>query len=96
MVVERRFLTSAGNMSGSSKTDWDRIGAVSDAAIDTSDIPPLSKSFFDRATLRTPRRLVAVTVHVDPDTLAWFQAQGSGCEPRMNAALRICAEAHKQ
>lgn len=83
-------------MSESSKTDWDRISAMGDEGIDTSDIPALSRSFFDKATLRTPRQPVAVTVHVDPDILAWFQAQGQECEPRMNAALRIYAEAHQQ
>jgi uncharacterized protein (DUF4415 family) len=83
-------------MSESSKTDWDRIGAMGDEGIDTSDVPALSKSFFDKATLRAPGQPVAVTVHVAPDILAWFQAQGQECEPRMNAALRIYAEAHKQ
>jgi uncharacterized protein (DUF4415 family) len=67
-----------------------------DEGIGTSDIPPLSKSFFDRATLRTPQHSVAVTVHVDSDILAWFQAQGQQCDPRMNAALRIYAEAHSK
>jgi uncharacterized protein (DUF4415 family) len=83
-------------MNESSKTDWDRIGAVGDEAIDTSDIPPLSKGFFEKATLRSPRQTVAVTMHVDPDVLAWFQAQGQGYEQRINAALRIYADAHRQ
>ena len=39
---------------------------------------------------------VSVTVHVDSDILAWFQAQGQQYEQRMNTALRIYAEAHKQ
>jgi uncharacterized protein (DUF4415 family) len=69
---------------------------MADEAIDTSDIPSLSKPFFDKAILRTPRQPVVVTVHIDLDTLAWFQAQGQECEPRMNAALRIYAEAHQQ
>jgi uncharacterized protein (DUF4415 family) len=51
--------------------------------------------FFEKATLRTPRQPVAVTVHVDPDVLAWFQAQGREYEQRVNAALRIYAEAHE-
>jgi uncharacterized protein (DUF4415 family) len=84
------------NMSESSKSDWDRIGAMGDEGIDTSDIPALSKAFFEKATLRVPRPPVAVTVHVDPDVLAWFQAQGQASEQRMNAALRIYAEAHRQ
>ena len=83
-------------MNESSKTDWGRIGAMNDAAIEASDIPPLSKAFFEKATLRKPRQPVAVTVHVDPDILAWFQSQGQQCEDRMNAALRIYAEAHEQ
>ncbi|MCD4726879.1 MAG: BrnA antitoxin family protein [Pirellulales bacterium] len=68
---------------------------MSDEAIDTSEIPPLSKAFFEKATLRTPQHSVAVTVHVDPDVLAWFQAQGQDYEQRVNAALRIYAEAHQ-
>jgi uncharacterized protein (DUF4415 family) len=83
------------NMKNSSKTDWDRIGAMTDETIDTSDIPPLGKSFFDRATLRVPHQPITVTLHVDSDVLAWFQKQGGQCEPLMNAALRIYAEAHQ-
>ncbi len=67
-------------MNKSSKTDWDRIGAMTDEMIDTSDIPPLSESFFDKATLRMPRQPVAVTMHVDPDVLAWFQKHGNQYE----------------
>jgi uncharacterized protein (DUF4415 family) len=83
-------------MSKLSKTDWDRIAAMSDEEIDTTDVPELSKSFFDRADLRLPRDSVAVTVNVDSDVLAWFQSQGEQCENRMNAALRIYAQAHKE
>lgn len=82
-------------MNRPSKTDWDRIGAMGDESIDTTDIPPLSKSFFEKATLRVPRKPVAVTLHVDPDVLAWFRAQGQEYEQRVNAALRIYAEAHR-
>jgi uncharacterized protein (DUF4415 family) len=83
-------------MNESSKTDWGRIGALGDEGIDTSDIPALSKTFFDQAAVRDPAHPVAVTVHVDSDILAWFQAQGQQYEQRMNAALRIYAEAHRQ
>ncbi len=86
---------NARNMNESSKTDWDRIGVMSDEMIDTSDIPPLSNTFFEKAMLRTPRQSVAVTVHIDPNVLAWFQAQGQEYEQRLNAALRIYAEAHQ-
>jgi uncharacterized protein (DUF4415 family) len=84
------------NMKNTSKTDWDRIGAMTDEMIDTSDIPPLSKSFFDKASLRVPKQPVSVTMHVDSDVLAWFQKHGDQYEQLMNAALRIYAEAHQE
>ena len=34
-------------------------------------------------------------LHVDPEILVWFQAQGDHWEQRLNAALRIYMEAHK-
>ncbi len=41
-----------------------------------------------------PKKQVPETVHIDQDLVAWFQAQGE-YEKRINAALRIYAEAHK-
>jgi uncharacterized protein (DUF4415 family) len=83
------------NMNNTSKTNWEQIDALPDDRIDTSDIPPLSESFFARATLRKLRPPIAVTIHLDPDVLAWFKAQGGEYEQRINAALRIYAEVHK-
>lgn len=66
-----------------------------DDDIDTSDIPPLTEEFFARARIRTPRQSATVTMHIDPEVLAWFEAQGDDYEQRINAALRIYAEAHQ-
>lgn len=86
---------NADAMNNTSRTDWARIDAMSDEDIDTSDIPPLSEEFFTKAQLRMPKSSMKVTVLVDPDTLAWFQAQGESAEQQMSVALRIYAEAHK-
>jgi len=86
---------SAFDMNKPSETDWERVDALTDDQIDTSDIPPLSESFFARATWRLPRQPIVVTLHVDPDIWAWFRAQGREYERRVNAALRIYAEAHQ-
>ena len=80
-------------MNKPSATDWERIDAMTDDEIDTSDIPPLTDAFFKRAKIRMPKR--ALTLQVDSDVLDWFQAQGDDYERRINAALRIYAEAHK-
>ncbi|OCR01513.1 hypothetical protein BCD67_18640 [Oscillatoriales cyanobacterium USR001] len=82
-------------MNNTSKTDWSKIDAMTDKDIDTSDIPPLSDDFFVKAQLRDCASLATVVIHVDPETLAWFQLQGEVAERQMAAALRIYAEAHK-
>lgn len=38
-----------------SQTDWKRVDALTDAEIDTSDIPPLDDAFFANAELRQPK-----------------------------------------
>lgn len=87
---------NASNLKKPSETDWTRIDAMEDEDIDTSDIPPLDDTFFANAKLRLPGNRVSVTVDVDADVLEWFKAQGEEFQNRINAALRIYAEAHKE
>lgn len=84
------------NMNNSSETNWDMIDALTDETIDRSEVSPLDDSFFNRATWRMPPERVAVTVELDSELLAWFQALGNDYEQRMVAALRIYAEAHQK
>jgi uncharacterized protein (DUF4415 family) len=63
-------------MKPTSQTDWNRVDALTDEAIDTSDIPPLDDQFFRRAQIRIPNATVPVTIHMEADVLAWFRAQG--------------------
>ena len=77
-----------------SKTDWVKVDALTDAEIDTSE-GLLDEDFFRRAELRLPEKHRAVvTLNIDIETLAWFQAQ-EDYETRVNAALKLYAEAHK-
>lgn len=69
---------------------------MTDEAIDTSDIPPLADSFFATAKLRLPKGKVPVLLSVDAEVMGWFKAQGEEYQSRMNAALRLYVEAHKQ
>lgn len=39
---------------------------------------------------------VTVPINLEPDILEWFQAQGDKCQQRINAALRLYVEAHKE
>lgn len=69
---------------------------MTDEEIDTSDVPPLDETFFAGARLRTPGKKVSVTLDVDADVLEWFKAQGEDFRSRINSALKIYAEAHKE
>jgi len=78
-----------------SKTNMARIDAMKEDEIDTSDIPPLTKNFFKKATLRMPTHKATITMRVDADVLNWFKRQGKGYQSRMNAVLKMFVEAHK-
>ncbi|MBX3288950.1 MAG: BrnA antitoxin family protein [Acidobacteria bacterium] len=78
-----------------SKTDWKRIDAMSDDDIDTSDIPELDDAWFADAELRIPEHTKTVLINIDEDVLKWFEEQGPGYQFKMNAALKIYADAHR-
>ncbi len=69
---------------------------MSDEEIDTSDIPPLDEEFFAAAEWRMPKNKTPVTLSVDSEVLEWFEEQGAEFQHRVNAALRIYAEAHRE
>jgi uncharacterized protein (DUF4415 family) len=74
-------------MPNSSNTDWARLKTQTDAQIDTSDIPELTRDFFLKADLRMPLKK-AVTLRLDADVLEWFKGQGTGYQTRINLLLR--------
>ena len=87
---------SAQDLKKPSETKWAKVSEMTDEEINTSDIPPLDDAFFANARLRVPGKKVSVTLDVDAEVLAWFKAQGEDFRNRINAALKIYAEAHKE
>jgi uncharacterized protein (DUF4415 family) len=75
--------------------EWRRNDASEDDDMDYLGVPPLTPSFFENDRARQPQPKVTVSIQVDPDVLTWYRAQGIGWERRMQAALRIYAEANK-
>lgn len=84
-------------MNNTSRTNWEIIDALTDAEIDTSDVPELDDAFFANATWQMPDSpaRVVVSVPVDSDVLRWFETQGSDMQTRMRAALRLYVDAHQ-
>ena len=83
------------------KTKWARIDALSDAKVEAAaradpDAAPTDVAFWKTARLVMPEGKVPVTFRMDREVLAWFKAQGSRYQTRMNAVLRAYVEARKR
>ncbi len=65
---------------------------IPESAIDTSDIPELDTSFWEKAKLVEPLTKQAISLRVDSDVLDWFKSQGKGYQSLMNAVLRSYVE----
>jgi uncharacterized protein (DUF4415 family) len=86
---------NGNNIAKPSEMNLARFDAMTDEMIDTSEIPPLSDEFFEKATWQMPEKPVKVIIEIEPEILAWFTAQGEDYQQRLTAALRLYAEAHK-
>lgn len=70
------------------RTNWQSLDSMPDEDIDYSDIPPLTDEFFEKATLQIPAVQAKNIIQLDPDVVAWFQAQDSEYKTLINAVLR--------
>jgi uncharacterized protein (DUF4415 family) len=68
----------------------ERLAALPDEEIDTSDIPIATEKFWKNAVRNPFYRPVKkqLTVRVDADILAWLRSNGRGYQTKLNAILR--------
>ena len=84
--------------SRTSRTDWKRVKALKDRDIvRTPEHPELDIEHVARVIVRKGLKPVAskrsISLRVDADVLAWFQAQGPGYQTRINAVLKAFRDA---
>jgi uncharacterized protein (DUF4415 family) len=79
-----------------SRTDWQRLAALPEDRIDTSEIRELDEEFFRAAKLRRPKGKQLIPLRIDTDILDWFKQQGKGYQTRINAILRAYVRAHRR
>jgi uncharacterized protein (DUF4415 family) len=82
---------------GEDQTDWARVKAMTEEELEAS-IDHDEEGEFDWSTVQVgiPGPKQQLTVRFDRDVIAWFKAQGTGYQTRMNAVLRSYVEAHKR
>jgi len=75
------------------KTDFEKLAAMTDDEIDCSDIPELSEEFLSTAKwiTETPEK-EQITIRIDKPVLDFYKKTGRGYQTRMNAVLRAYAE----
>lgn len=81
-----------------SKTDWKRVTSMKDRDVKlTLEHPELDIKHIARLIVRKGLKPVAakksVSLRVDAEVLAWFQAQGPGYQTRINAVLKAFKDA---
>ncbi len=76
----------------SSGTDLQRIDAMCEADIDTSEIPEMGEDFFKKAAIWKRERKISITLRVDKEVVEWFKSQGKGYQSLMNAVLKAYAK----
>ena len=64
-----------------------KLARLSDAEIDTSDIPEINWDKAVRGKFYRPIKQ-QITLRLDADMVAWFRGQGRKYQTRMNSALR--------
>ena len=84
--------------SRTSKTDWKHVRAMKDRDIKlTPEHPELDIKHIARVIVRKGLKPVAakksISLRVDAEVLAWFQAQGPGYQTRMNVVLKAFKDA---
>ena len=72
-----------------------RLDVLINERIDSSGVPALDKSFFDRIPTTFPPPKKQLTIRLDEDVLEWLKGQGRGCQTRINAILRAYYDAHQ-
>ncbi|CUW38683.1 conserved protein of unknown function(Protein of unknown function DUF4415,41-96) [Magnetospirillum sp. XM-1] len=99
-MSEERIIRRSLTERRKSKTDWARVKALPDSAIDAAiaadpdAAPVLDEEWFRTAELVMPQPKAPISIRVDREVLDWFKSQGPGYQSRMNAVLAAYVKAH--
>lgn len=79
---------SDNDLKRTSRTDWAALEAMTDEEIDYSEIPPLTESFFENATLRIPANQVQSLIKLEPEMMEWYRSQQADYKALIRSVLR--------
>ena len=71
-----------------SKTNWEKIDAMTDDDIDYSDSPEMTEEFFKIAFIRKPMHKKPVSLRLDEDIVDFFKKTNKQYQTKINDVLR--------
>jgi len=77
-----------------SKRQLDKLRAVKDEDIDTSDIPELDEKWFKNAIIIRSNTKKSTTLRIDTPVLSFYKQQGKGYQTFINEVLKEYAKQH--
>ena len=84
---------------GGDKSDLKAAKAMSQGEVERladDEDGPLPEGWESTVKIGIPARKQAIHMRLDADVLAWFRADGSGYQTRINAVLRAFVQARQQ
>lgn len=82
-------------MKKSSKTNWERLNAMTDEDIDYTDSPEATDEMFALMTKRDPEK-IKVNLSLNVEIVDFFKAQGNKYQTRINDVLLALVHNYKK
>lgn len=78
-----------------SKTDWNKVDAMTDNEIDYTDSPEATEEMFALMTARMPEK-VKVNLNLDREIVDFFKQHGNKYQTRINDVLLAMVHKYKK
>jgi uncharacterized protein (DUF4415 family) len=78
-----------------SKTNWDKVDAMTDNEIDYTDSPEATEEMFALMTARKPEK-VKVNLNLNREIIDFFKQQGNKYQTRINDVLLAMVHKYKK
>ena len=90
LVIYKIDLDKLEPLTAKQNRELKALADMPEGDIDTSDIPPLSEEFWQKAARNPYYKPVKqqVTIRLDADVLAWLRGVGPKYQTKLNAILR--------
>ncbi len=77
------------------KRQIERLKDFKDEDIDYSDIPEITKEFWEKHEIKKSPKKIPITIKLDPDVIIFLKSHSKNYQTLINDILKTYIEAHK-